>query len=178
MTHEPKRPRIRVLRVVVAWIVSAASLLFAAWIVPGVAIGGWWSAVLAAAVIGTLNAILPPVLAALRLPFTVVLGLLLVLALDAAMFLLAAEIAPNAISVDSFGSALLAAFVASTVSVVLDPIFRTNDDETYMLRVIQRIARRTGGQVRTDEPGIVFLEIDGLGLPVLRRALRTATPPS
>jgi uncharacterized membrane protein YvlD (DUF360 family) len=177
LTHEPKRPRIRVLRVVVAWIVSAASLLFAAWIVPGVAIGGWWSAVLAAAVIGTLNAILPPVLAALRLPFTVVLGLLLVLALDAAMFLLAAEIAPNAISVDSFGSALLAAFVASTVSVVLDPIFRTNDDETYMLRVIQRIARRTGGQVRTDEPGIVFLEIDGLGLPVLRRALRDGNAP-
>src|SRR5204862_3455978 len=41
----------------------------------------------------------------------------------------------------------------------------------------QRIARRTGGQVRTDEPGIVFLEIDGLALPVLRRALRDGSAP-
>ena len=56
MTYEPKRPRIRVLRIVMAWIVSAAALLFAAWIVPGVAIGGWWSAVLAAAAVVALPA--------------------------------------------------------------------------------------------------------------------------
>jgi uncharacterized membrane protein YvlD (DUF360 family) len=176
-TVDTERPRIRPLRVAVSWFLSAGALLFAAWVVPGVAIQGWGSALLAAAVIAVLNAVLPPLLAALRLPFTLLLGLVLVLLLDAAMFMLAARIAPDAISVDSFGSALLAAFVASAVSVVLDPLFRTNDDETYMLRVTQRIARRTGGQVRTDEPGIVFLEIDGLGLPVLRRALRDGNAP-
>src|SRR6185436_12297328 len=51
------------------------------------------------------------------------------------------------------------------------------DDETYMLRVTQRNARRTGGQITTDEPGIVFLEIDGLGLPILRRAMRDGNAP-
>ena len=59
---------------------------------------------------------------------------------------------------------------------ILDPIFRTNDDETYMLRVTQRIARRSGEQVHSDEPGIVFLEIDGLALPVLQRAMRDGAP--
>jgi len=175
--YEPERPRIRPLRVVVAWLLSAAALLFAAWVVPGVSVSGWGGALLAAMVIAVLNAILPPVLAALRLPFTLVLGLLLVLLLDAAMFMLAARIAPGSIDVDSFGSALLAAFVASAVSVALDPLFRMNDDETYMLRVTQRIARRTGGQTRTDVPGIVFLEIDGLGLPILKRALRDGSAP-
>jgi uncharacterized membrane protein YvlD (DUF360 family) len=175
--HVPERPRIRLLRIVVAWFLSAAALLFAAWLVPGVAIEGRGGAFVAAALIAVLNAVLPPLLAALRLPFTLVLGLLLVLFVDAAMFLLAAEIAPDAISVDSFWSALLAAFAAAAVSVVLDPIFRTNDDETYMLRVTQRIARRTGGQIRTDEPGIVFLEIDGLGLPTLKRAMRDGSAP-
>ena len=158
--------RIRPLRLVLAWLLSAAAVLVAAWAVPGVAIEGAGGALVAAAVIGVLNAVLPPLLAALRLPFTLLIGLLLVLALDAAMFLLSSRIAPGAISVDSFGSALLAAFVVSAVSVVLDPLFRMNDDDTYMLRVTQRIARRTGGQTVTDVPGIVFLEIDGLGLPV------------
>jgi uncharacterized membrane protein YvlD (DUF360 family) len=175
--HEPERPRIHPGRVVVAWLLSAAALLFAAGVVPGVAIEGWAGALLAALVIAILNALLPPVLAALRLPFTLVLGLLLVLVLDALMFMLAAEIAPGAISVDSFWSALLAALVASAASVILDPIFRTNDDETYMLRVTQRIARRSGEQVETDVPGIVFLEIDGLALPVLRHAMRDGSAP-
>src|SRR2546430_4354708 len=169
--------RIRPLRLVLAWLLSAAAVLVAAWAVPGVAIEGAGGALVAAAVIGVLNAVLPPLLAALRLPFTLLIGLLLVLALDAAMFLLSSRIAPGAISVDSFGSALLAAFVVSAVSVVLDPLFRMNDDDTYMLRVTQRIARRTGGQTVTDVPGIVFLEIDGLGLPVLRRAMRDGSAP-
>ena len=169
---EPERPRFRLYRILIAWLLSAATLLFAAWVLPGVAIEGVRGALVAAALIAVLNAILPPLLAALRLPFTLVLGVLLVLALDAAMFMLVADIAPNAISVDSWWAALGAAFVASVASVTLDPIFRTNDDETYMLRVTQRIARRSGEQVRTDVPGVIFLEIDGLGLPVLQRAMR------
>ncbi|HSL64595.1 MAG TPA: phage holin family protein, partial [Gaiellaceae bacterium] len=172
-----ERPRIRPLRLLVAWVLSAVALLFAAWVVPGIAIEGFGAPLLAAAVIAVLNAVLPPILAALRLPFTLVLGLLLVLVLDAAMFKLAAEIVPEAISIDSWWSALGAAFVASVASVILDPIFRTNDDETYMLRVTQRIARRSGEQVRTEVPGIVFLEIDGLALPVLRRAMRDGNAP-
>jgi uncharacterized membrane protein YvlD (DUF360 family) len=159
---EPERPRIRLVRLLVAWFVSALTLLFAAWVTPGVDIKGFGGALVAAAVIAILNALLPPILAALRLPFTLV---------------LAEEIAPDAISVDSFWSALLAAFIAGVAAVVIDPILRTNDDETYTIRVTQRIARRTGGQIRSDEPGIVFLEIDGLALPVLRRAMRDGNAP-
>ena len=58
------------------------------------------------------------------------------------------------------------------MSIVLEVIFGTNDDDTYTLRVVQRIARRQGGGARTEVPGIIFLEIDGLALPVLRRAMR------
>ena len=42
---------------------------------------------------------------------------------------------------------------------VLEVVFSTNDEETYSLGVIQRVARRQG--LRPDVPGIVFLEIDG-----------------
>ena len=78
-----ERLRIRPLRLLVSWLVSAAALIFAAAIVPGVGIEGWAGAIVAAALIAILNAMLPPLVAALRLPYTLVLGLLLVLVLDA-----------------------------------------------------------------------------------------------
>ena len=62
--------------------------------------------------------------------------------------------------------------------VVLDVILGTNDDDAYTLRVIQRVARRQGLEGRTDAPGILFLEIDGLALPVLRDAMRDGSAPN
>src|SRR5262249_46803794 len=156
---------------------AGASLLVAAAIVPGVSVKGFGGAVLAALLIAILNAILPPLIAALRLPLMALLGFFVVLLVDAAMLVLASDIAPHAISVDSFGWALVAALVAAAVGVVLDVIFGTNDDDTYTLKVIQRVARKQGGGARTDLPGIVFLEIDGLALPVLRRAMRDGNAP-
>ena len=82
------------------------------------------------------------------------------------------------LSIDSFWSALGVAFVASAVSVVLDVVFGTNDDDAYTLRVIQRIAKRSGERVETDAPGIIYLEIDGLALPVLQRAMRDGNAPN
>jgi len=54
----------------------------------------------------------------------------------------------------------------------------TNDDDTYMLRTTRRIARRQGGGAVSDVPGMLFLEIDGLALPVLRRAMRDGSAPT
>ncbi len=178
MTWHPERPKYHPVRVLVSWLVSAASLLLAAWIVPGVAVEGFGGAVVASLLIAILNAVLPPIVAGLRLPFMALLGFVLVLVLDALMLQLAAEIRPEAISVDDFGWALLAALVAAAVSVVLEVLFGTNDDDTYTLKVVRRIAKKQGGATRTDAPGIVFLEIDGLAMPVLRRAMRDGNAPN
>ena len=102
----PTRPRIRPIRLVVAWVLVTASLLVAAWIVPGAHVKNFGGAFLAAAVIAVLNAILPPLIAALRLPLMLVSGLLLVLVLDALMLLAADWITDGDLSIDSFWSAL------------------------------------------------------------------------
>ncbi len=103
---------------------------------------------------------------------------MLVLVLDALMLLAVSEIRPEWITVDNFGWALLAALVAAAATVVLDVVFGTNDDDTYTLKVVQRVAKRQGGGERTDTPGILFLEIDGLALPILRRAMRDGNAPN
>ena len=94
-----------------------------------------------------------------------------------AMLVAASHLLDKAIHVDSFWWALLTAFVASAVTVIFDVVLGANDDDTYTLRVTQRIARRSGERVVTDTPGIIYLEIDGLALPVLRRAMRDGNAP-
>ncbi|HEX6763055.1 MAG TPA: phage holin family protein [Gaiellaceae bacterium] len=174
---KPERPELHPLRMVLSWIVSAIALLVAAALVPHVHVNGFLGAVVAALLIAILNAALPPLVAALRLPFALITGFLLVLLLNAVMLELTSRIVPSAISVDAFGWALLTALIASAVTVVLDVVAGTNDDDTYTFRVVQRIARRSKDQVVTEVPGIVFLEIDGLALPVLRRAMRDGNAP-
>src|SRR6185312_14958012 len=173
----PARPRLRRFALVVTWLVSALALLLAARIVPGASVSDWWATIAAALAIAVLNAILPPVVAALRLPFMLLIGFLLVLVLDALM-LLAASSLISGLEIDSFWSALGVAVVAAAIGVAFDVLLGTDDDDAYSLRVVQRIARRSGGRTVTDEPGIVFLEIDGLGLPILQRAMRDGSAPT
>jgi uncharacterized membrane protein YvlD (DUF360 family) len=174
----PERPRFKLSKLLLSWLLTGAALWFAALILPGVSVDAYGGALLMAVVIASLNAVLPPMLAALRLPFTVALGFILVLLLNAVVLKLGSDLTDGTYHVDSFGWALLAALVVAAVSVVLEVIFGTNDDDTYTFKVIQRIARRQGGVERSDRPGIIFLEIDGLALPVLRRAIRDGNAPT
>jgi uncharacterized membrane protein YvlD (DUF360 family) len=178
LAWQPQAPKLRVSRLLVSWLVSALALLAAAYIVPGASVEGFWGALLVAAVVAVLNAVLPPLVAALRLPFTLVLGFLLVLCVNAGILLLADSLTDGAIKLDSFWAALGVALLASAASVVIQVIIGANDDDTYTLSVIQRLARRSGERVETDQPGIVFLEIDGLALPVLQRAMRDGNAPT
>jgi uncharacterized membrane protein YvlD (DUF360 family) len=175
---EPQTLKLRPLHLLASWLVATVAVLIAAEVVPGMSVGSFRDAAAAAAVIAVLNAIIPPVVAALRLPFTLAIGFPLVLAIDALILLLVSNIATRAIHVDSFGWALLASVVIAAGMIIVETIFGANDDDTYSLRVIRRIARRQGVRARTDVPGILFLEIDGLALPVLQRALRDGNAPN
>jgi uncharacterized membrane protein YvlD (DUF360 family) len=174
----PAKPSFSPLRLAVAWLVSGAAVYAAAGIVPGVSLEAAGGALVIAAFLAVANAVLPPIVAALRLPWTVALGFVLVLAIDAGALVLADYLLPDFIRVASFGDALLAAIVIAAVSIALDTVLGVNDDDRYALRVVERVARRQGRQSVSDVPGIVFLEIDGLALPVLRRAIASGSAPT
>jgi len=174
---QPERIRFRPLQLIVSWILAALALGLAAAILPGVDIADWSGAFVVAAVVAALNAVIPPLVAAIRLPLTLALGFLISLALSALVLESAADILES-FTVDSFWWALLAALLTSAIGVVLEVIFSVDDDDTYTLRVVRRIANRQGGATHTDAPGIIYLEIDGLALPVLRRAMRDGSAPT
>ncbi len=175
---EPAAPRIRLLRLLVSLAVLTISVYVAAGLVPGVSLDRPGAGLLVALSLAVLNAIVPPVLAALRLPFMLAIGFILILLADAALLLVVDEIFPDWLRIDGFGDALLMSLVIAAVGIVLQVIAGTNDDDEYTLRVTRRIARRQGNVARTDAPGIIYLEIDGLSLPVLRRAIRDGNVPT
>jgi uncharacterized membrane protein YvlD (DUF360 family) len=162
----------------VALLTSTASIYLAAGVLPGLDVGSFWDALPAALLIAALNAVLAPLVAALRLPYTVATSFLLLLALNAVVLQLADALTERAVEVDGFGAALVAALVITAITTALEVVAGTNDDDAYMIRVVQRIARRSGERVETNVPGIVFLEIDGLARPVLQRAMRDGNAPT
>ena len=178
VTWSPQSPRLRPLHVLLHLLVSAVAVFVAAALVPHVTVQTFFpDALVAAVLIAALNAILPPLVAALRLPYTLAIGFVAILVLDPLILLLASTIDPNSISVDSFGWALLASLLIAAATIVLEVILGVNDDDAYALRVTRRVASRLGEKVSTDRPGIIFLEIDGLALPVLQRAMRDGNVP-
>jgi uncharacterized membrane protein YvlD (DUF360 family) len=176
---KPEVPRLRPFRVVLSWLIAALALLIAAAIVPHVDIPSFWGAALTAAIVAIVNAIVPPIVAALRLPLMVAIGFLIVLFVDAWALLVASDVSANAIQVNSFGWALVTVLVSAALSIAIGVLFGTDDDDEYALRVTQRVARRQG--VERDAagvPGLICLEIDGLGIGVLQRAMRDGSAPN
>ena len=148
---QPERPRLKVFPLVVSWFATGVALMVAAWVLPGVDIKSFWGALVVAAIVAALNAIIPPVLAALRLPLTLVLGFLLVLIADALILQLAAECVTDGVfTVDNFGWALLAAFVVAAVSVVLAVLL--GSDDMGSIRIAHRIAQPPGNHRQHGRP--------------------------
>ncbi|HYB28909.1 MAG TPA: phage holin family protein [Solirubrobacteraceae bacterium] len=174
---KPQRPRLRVVGLVATWMVSAIALLLAADLLSGVTIEGFWGAVAVAATISVLNAFVPPLIAAVRLPATLITGFVVMIVLNALMIEWASSITEHAITVSGFGAALMTALVTAAFSIGLASILGIDDDDEYTFRIVRRIARRHRSPERTDTPGLVFLEIDGLALPILRRAMQDGSAP-
>ena len=91
--------------VVVRWIVSAMALYLTSSVVRGIEVRSFASLLLAAAVIGVINAFVRPILVVLTLPLTVLTFGLFALVLNAAMLALASAFVPG-FEVHGFWAAL------------------------------------------------------------------------
>jgi putative membrane protein len=103
------------------WAIVAAALWVAAYLVPGVVVRSVTALLIAALVLGLVNALVRPVLTILTLPITILTLGLFYLVVNAAAFGLAAALVPG-FEVAGFGSAVIGALLVSVVSWVLGGI--------------------------------------------------------
>jgi uncharacterized membrane protein YvlD (DUF360 family) len=163
-------------RVLVVWATTAATLLLLAWALPGFRIDTVETAIVAAGVLGLLNALVWPVLVRLALPLTVLTLGLAPLALNAGLVGVVARLLPD-MTIDGFWSALAVTAGITVVSMCLTAALALDDDDV-VLRSLTRRTRRVASSATNDVPGVVFLQIDGLALAVLQRAVRDGNVPT
>lgn len=106
------------MRGLVNWIATAAAVMVAAYLLPGVHVENVWTALVVALVIGILNTFIRPLLIILTLPITLITFGLFLLVINALMVLMASHLVPG-FGVDSFGWALLFSIVVSFINLAL-----------------------------------------------------------
>ncbi|HET6827149.1 MAG TPA: phage holin family protein [Ramlibacter sp.] len=106
-------------KLIAKWLLSASALLFVAYMYSGVEVRSFGSALLAAFVIGLLNAIVRPVLVVLTLPVTVLTLGLFLFVINALMFWAAAGLL-DGFGVRDFWAALVGSLIYTVIGIVIE----------------------------------------------------------
>lgn len=167
----------RVRRALFVTVLDAVVLLVLSWVFSGFTLDGPGSALLAAAVVGILNALVWPVLARLALPLNVLTLGLGGLALNALLVAFVIDLLPGC-DIRGLLDAIAITIVLAATTAVVNYGFAIDEDEWWYRSVVRRQARRRGDVVESDVPGLLMLEIDGLAHDVLLRAIRDGNAPT
>lgn len=107
---------------VIRIIVNGLALIAVAYLVPGVHVTGFLGAIVAALVLGIVNAVLRPVLILLSLPIQIVTLGLFTFVINALLFYLVGKLGIGLV-VNGFGAALIGSIVLAIVSWLLSLVF-------------------------------------------------------
>ena len=162
-------------RWLILWVLVALIFWAVVALLPGFGVPSFEAVLLTTGLVALLNALLWPALIRVLLPLTVLTFGLGSLVLNAAIVSVSIKLVDG--SAPGFLEAIAAAFFLSVSLTLLAPALSI-DDDARQLRVVRRRARRVRDADRTEVPGVILFEIDGLAEPVLQRALREGHAPT
>jgi uncharacterized membrane protein YvlD (DUF360 family) len=158
-------------------LLDALTLLLLSSVLEGFVLDGAATALGAAAMIGLLNALVWPALVRFALPLTVLTLGIGALVLNGVLVTFAIDVLPGAEIAGVLEGTVVTIVMAAVTSVVY-ALLAVDEDESWYRYVVRRQMRRRKQMVKSDVPGIVFLEIDGLAHDVLHRALSDGSAPN
>lgn len=106
------------------WLINALAILAITYFVPGVAVSGLYAALIAALVLGIINALLRPILVLLTLPVNVLTLGLFTLFINAFLFWFVSTIVKG-FSVADFKAAFIGALIMWIVSWITNWLFKS-----------------------------------------------------
>ena len=98
------------------WLALAVAIMFVGWIIPGITISSFLTALLASVVIALVNVVIKPILVFLTLPINILTLGLFILVINALLFMFVAYLVPG-VEVDGFWSAFWGATILSILSI-------------------------------------------------------------
>ena len=105
--------------IILKWLGLALCVMFVGWVVPGIIVSSFATALVAGAVIALINVFIKPVLILLTLPINILTLGLFILVINALLFMFVAYLVPG-IEVNGFWSAFLGALILSILSIGLN----------------------------------------------------------
>ncbi len=105
----------------IRWLLNALALLFTAWLMPGMEIKGFGAALIAALVLGVVNAVIRPLVLFFTLPLNILTLGLFTLVVNALMLLIVKSVV-NGFVVSGFWAAFFGSIVLAIVSGLLSAI--------------------------------------------------------
>ena len=113
------------MRLLLVWLVNTAALLAVAYLMPSVTIANFTTALVAAAVLGLVNAVIRPILVLLTLPVTVLTLGLFIFVINGLLFWMVASFLEG-FHVTGFWSSVIGAIVYSLISWLLSALVLKN----------------------------------------------------
>ncbi|WP_116205143.1 phage holin family protein [Amycolatopsis circi] len=167
-----------VARVLLVWVaVTGALRLLDAWL-DGFTMQSWWQPTVCALILGLLVSVVWPLVVRVAWPiayFTLGVGTYILLSAAALAILQAVP----GVELHGFSTAVVITVAMSAVGAVISSVLAVDEDEIFFRRAARR---RRKAKHRTDfadqPPGVVFLQIDGLGYDTVRRAVRDGDMPT
>ena len=109
------------MRILLVWLINTAALIAVAYLMPSITVTGFWSALVAALILGLVNAIIRPVLILLTLPATVLTLGLFILVINGLLFWFVGSFVEG-FNVQGFWSGVIGAILFSIVSWALSAV--------------------------------------------------------
>ena len=165
-------------RALVALVAGVIAFNITAWLLPGLLrideLGGGLVAVL---VIAALNLLVRPVILGLVMGRSIVALIILSLLFQAFVIWLLEPLVPAVTVQGGFVGALIVSFAFGFISAAVASVFGLGEDESYYGALVRTLASRRPDVVRTDEPGLVIIQVDGLSHDVLAHSVRAGRVP-
>jgi len=98
------------------WLALSLAIMFVGWVVPGITVSSFGTALIASVVIALVNLVIKPILIFLTLPINILTLGLFILFINALLFMFVAYLVPG-VEVNGFWSAFLGALLLSILSI-------------------------------------------------------------
>ncbi|MDV6012334.1 phage holin family protein [Haloechinothrix sp. LS1_15] len=165
-----------VARALLVWLAVTGALYVLQALLPGFAMTQWWQPTVCALLLGVLIAGVWPVVMRLALPLVFyTLGLASFLMLGAGTLVI--FYAVPGVEIADLRSAVIVVVAMSAVAGGISSLLAIDEDEIFFRRAARR-SRRAETHTGTKPPGVLFLQVDGLGYEVMQRAVRDGNMPT
>ena len=165
-----------VARLLLVWVLVAVVLHVLDGLLADFALPRWWQPTVFALLYGVLSAVVWPLVLRVALPvavFTLGIGSFLLLGAG----LLAMSFVVPGVVVANLRTAVLVVLAVSAVGALVSSLLAIDEDELFFRRAARRFRQADDGD-ESEPPGVLLLQIDGLGYDTVRRAVRDGDLPT